>query len=274
MKFALPPRLAGWSAVLAFATLPAYLWAQPAAGLEPGQAPSGGPITVAAALEVEVAQQGRQTQQSIERLADETDEMLSEYRIVLRRLEALNAYNRNMEEVVASQQVEIDSIHTQLGKLKDTQVQLIPLMERMIATMERLLEVDIPFLPDERRERVQRLREGLVRADFTIAEKYRQVMEAYQVELDYARTIETYTGKLAGSERTVNYLRLGRVALYYQTGDEKETAIWDQAGRRWQVLSDTASRLAIRNGIRMALKQSAPDLLTVPVPAPTTLSAR
>lgn len=274
MKFASLPRSAGLAAGVFLATLPAIAVAQTAADLSPAQAPTGGPLAEAVALEVAQVEQGRVVQQNIDRLADETDVMLSEYRVVLRRLEALLAYNRNMEEVVGSQQAEIDSINTQLGQLKDTQVQLVPLMERMIDTLGELVEADVPFLPTERRERVQRLREGLVRADFSIAEKYRQIMEAYQVELDYARTIETYSEQLAGTDRTVNFLRLGRVALYYQTGDESETAIWDQNARRWQILEDTAARLAVRNGIRMALKQSAPDLLTVPVPAPTTVSAR
>lgn len=274
MKFALPPRTAGWLALLAFATLPFHLPAQPAAGLDPAKAPSGGPLSEASAVEIALAEQSRAVQENVNRLADETEGLLGEYRIVLRRLEALNAYNRNMEEVVGSQEAEISSVRSQLGQLQDTQIHLIPLMERMIATLEKLIEVDVPFLPEERRERAQRLREGLVRADFSIAEKYRQIMEAYQIEMEYARTIETYTGPLAGSARTVNYLRLGRVALYYQTGDERETAVWDQANRRWQVLEGAASRLAVRNGIRMALRQSAPDLLTIPVPAPSTLSSR
>jgi hypothetical protein len=102
----------------------------------------------------------------------------------------------------------------------------------------------------------------------TGAEKYRQIMEAYQIETEFGRTIEAYRGTidLEGRETTVDFLRFGRIALVYQSLDETESGAWNQMTRSWMPL-DTDYRSSIRNGLRIARKQSAPDLIRLPLPA-------
>ncbi len=94
-------------------------------------------------------------------------------------------------------------------------------------------------------------------------------MEAYQIENEYGRTIEAYraTLDLDGKETTVDFLRFGRIALVYQSLDENQTGVWNQQTRSWDEL-DSSYRSAIRAGLRIARKQSAPDLVTLPLPAP------
>ena len=65
---------------------------------------------------------------------------------------------------------------------------------------------------------------------------------------------------------SVDFLRLGRVGLYFQRFDGSETGQWDKETEQWHVLSDDY-RLAIRNGLRIARKETAPDLLILPIPA-------
>ena len=107
------------------------------------------------------------------------------------------------------------------------------------------------------------------RADVTNAEKYRRIVEAYQIENDYGRTIEAYRGslKLGDRERTVDFLRFGRIALVYQSLDESEAGVWSQETRSWLPL-DASHRSAIRAGLRIARKQAAPDLIELPPPSP------
>ena len=141
-------------------------------------------------------------------------------------------------------------------------------MQRMLDTLEQFVSLDVPFLLDERTKRVSTLKDMMSRADVTISEKYRRIVEAYQVEMDYGRTIEAYEAKL-GSEadaRTVQFLRVGRVALMYQTLDGSETGYWDQDARQWVVNNDY--RRSFEHAVAVAKKQSAPDLIRVPVPAP------
>ena len=106
------------------------------------------------------------------------------------------------------------------------------------------------------------------RADVTGAEKYRQIMEAYQIENEYGRTIEAYrsTLDLGGREATVDFLRFGRIALVYQTPDGTELGVWNQKKGAWEPL-DSSYRSAIRDGIRIARKKASPDLIRLPLPA-------
>jgi hypothetical protein len=136
----------------------------------------------------------------------------------------------------------------------------------MIDALDDFVELDVPFLADERHERLKGLRELMSRSDVTDAERYRRIMEAYQVENEYGRTIEAYQGELEldGSTRHVEFLRVGRVAFLYQTLDGSETGVWDHRGGSWTPAPE--SRSAVRTGIRIAHKQTAPDLLRLPVP--------
>jgi hypothetical protein len=112
-----------------------------------------------------------------------------------------------------------------------------------------------------------KLKEMVLRADVTNAEKFRRIIEAYQIENEYGNTIEAYRADLTlqGEASSVDFLRLGRVALYYQHFDGSETGYWDKEQEQWQILSQDY-RIAIRNGLRIARKETAPDLLTLPIP--------
>ena len=142
-------------------------------------------------------------------------------------------------------------------------------MLKMIAGLEKFVSLDVPFLQEERTDRVQALKVMMDRADVSNSEKYRRVLEAYQVENEYGRTIEAYsaTVDIGGEKKTVDFLRIGRVALVYQTLDSKTQQIWNQSLRKWEELpSEYAS--SIKQGLKIAKKQSAPNLLTLPVQAP------
>ena len=138
----------------------------------------------------------------------------------------------------------------------------------MLDSLDKFIALDLPFLPEERNQRIAKLKAMIVRADVTNAEKFRRILEAYQIENDYGNTIEAYRADLNSGDviSSVDFLRLGRVALYYQRFDGSETGFWDKENNQWQVLS-TDYHSAIRNGLRIARKEIAPDLLTLPIPA-------
>jgi len=206
----------------------------------------------------------KKSQDHIDNISDETTQMLAEYRETLRQTDSLRAYNNQLHKLVVSQQSELESIDLQLRNIETTQRDIVPLMLKMIDTMVAFVELDVPFLPEERQQRVQQLQTLMERADVTLAEKYRRILEAYQVETEYGRTIEAYQGELiiAENSRTVDFLRIGRVSLYYLTLDGLEAGIWDQ--QEWHKL-DNDYRQNISQALKVAKKQLPPDLLVLPV---------
>ena len=143
-------------------------------------------------------------------------------------------------------------------------------MTRMIEGLEKFVSLDVPFLIDERTERVERLKELMDEPNVTVAEKFRKVMEAYQIENEYGRTIESYEATLptdGGGERTVEFLRIGRIALMYQSADGSVTGRWDQGSR--QFVDASEYRNAVKQGLDVATQKIAPVLLTLPVAAPS-----
>ncbi|MCP4040445.1 MAG: DUF3450 domain-containing protein [Gammaproteobacteria bacterium] len=227
------------------------------------------PLKAALDTSVTSNRQETKTQKRIEGLNDKTNVMLEEYLQLCRELEVLSAYNAQLGRLVDSQEDEKDSVREQMDSLTATQREVIPLMLRMVVSLQEFVAVDHPFLPQERRLRVGQLLELMDRADVSIGEKYRRVLEAYQVEMEYGRTIEAYRGELKtdSATRTVEFLRLGRVGLYYQTLDRREVGQWDTTAGGWHTLPDHYS-LPILKGLRIARKQSAPALLYLPTPPP------
>lgn len=210
------------------------------------------------------------SQQRIDALADQTVDDLQTYRTASQRLESLVIYNQQMVKLIESQQSEITSIQRQTSEIDGIETGALPLMLKMTETLVDLVKVDVPFLKDERQERIANLQALIDRADVTAGEKYRRIMEAYLVEVEYGRTIEAYRGELVvggGEARSVDFLRIGRVGLYYQTLDASETGYWNTQQGSWQKL-DSSYRTSVRDGLRMARKQTPPELLKLPITAP------
>lgn len=209
------------------------------------------------------------SQKKIDSVADQTDRMLTEYKLTMRQYDALKGYNDQVARIVKAQNEELATIDQQLLEIDTTNQGVIPLMGRMVDTLEKFIALDVPFLPDERSKRLEDIKLLLDRADITVSEKYRRIMEAYQVEMEYGRTIEAYTSDLTvnGKKRAVDFLRIGRMTLMYQTLDKKETAVWDNDKRSWQVLGEEYRKPTML-GLRIARKQAPPDLIKLPVPAP------
>lgn len=217
----------------------------------------------------ERANQAAQASQAhIDEIASDTERMAAEYRAAIKETAALRIYNRQVEDLLAAQEREIQSLRRQIDGVTDIGRQITPLMLRMIDALEAFVQLDLPFLQEERSQRLAGLREMMNRADVTISEKYRRLLEAYQIENEYGRTIEAYRGQLqrGGSARTVDFLRIGRVALLYQTLDAGEVGAWDAEEKAWITLG-SEYRTPVRDGLRIARKQAAPDLITIPVRA-------
>ena len=211
----------------------------------------------------------RAAQVEVDGLADETQDAVSEYRVRVQELDRLRRYNDNLQRTINDQDREKAALARQINDFGDLERGIIPLLIDMVDDLERFVALDVPFRLDERRANVTRLRDLMDRADVTIAERYRQVMASYQDEVAIGRNIESYSGELKvdGVPRTVDFLRVGRVLLAYQTPDREQTGYWDTRTRQWRTL-DNRYRRSVGLGIRIARSLAAPDILELPIAAP------
>lgn len=217
-------------------------------------------------VETRITRDAAQAQQQINRVDDETQRLIDQYRRAISETESLTIYNDQLQAIVTSQENEIASINDQLEGLEATNRDVVPLMIEMANRLEPLVEADMPFRLDERLERARRLVDLLDDADITTSEKYRLIVEAYQTEIEYGRTTEAYEGELDDGQR-VQFLRIGRTLLFWQSTDGSETGWWNPNTRRYEAL-DPAYRLPVSDGLAIARNQVAPDLIRLPVPAP------
>jgi hypothetical protein len=217
----------------------------------------------------DVHAQARRGQARVDELTEEARKLLNDYKTVMKEVEGLRVYNAQLERQIASQEREMAELNESIDQVTLVERQITPLMLRMVDGIDQFVSLDVPFLLDQRKARVDRLHEILDRADVEVSEKFSQVLNAYQIENEYGRTMEAYTGELelGGQTLVVDFLRFGRVSLIYQTNDGERSGIWNQSSRSWESL-DASYNNSIRSAIRMANKQASVDLVTLPVPGP------
>jgi len=225
-------------------------------------------LTSAAGEQTAANGEASASQERVNQLDDETQRLLVRYRTAVGEKESIERYSDQLRLQIQSQEEDIASIERQLAEVETTAREVMPLTQKMLDTLAEFVELDVPILLEERRKRIEGLRAIMNRADVTLSEKYRRVVEAYQIEMEYGRTIEAYDGHLGEGDdaRTVQFLRIGRVVLMYQTLDGHETGYWDDNSRSWVV--DDDYRQAFKRGLGVANKLTAPDLIVAPIPSP------
>ncbi len=201
-------------------------------------------------------------QKSIDKNESIKEELLNEYKYTTSAIKSTTIYNNQLSKIINSQEEEIKSLNQQIIDIEQTQKNIFPLMIDMIKSLKILVQEDTPFLLEERTNRVKRLESILDKADIKTHEKYRLILEAFKVEYDYAKTIESYQEKL--NDKTYNFLRLGRVALYYQSLDLKEYGYYNKQTKSWEKIENSKSKSNIRKAIKIAKKQQNVDFLNLP----------
>lgn len=249
------------AAVAAACTL-ATLWGATGLTAEPAK------VNAVIGEQVKAEEAARASQKRVEQLDEETTKMLADYRQMTAEAQSLKGYNEQLAVQVKSQDEQLSTMTRQLGEIETTSREVLPMMNRMLSTLEQFVALDLPFLKEERSNRIGLLKEMMGRADVSTSEKYRRLVEAYQIEMEYGRTIEAYEGKIEA--KTVDFLRAGRVALMYQTRDGKETGYWDAAAGQWKM--DDEYKDAMHAGLKVAKKQAAPDFIAVAIRAPKEIN--
>jgi len=209
----------------------------------------------------------KSSQIKIDKMVSQTESLLDQYKQVSKQVIGLKTYNKQLRKQLTAQQQEMLKIKQSISDVTIVERQVMPLILKMLAGLEIFVDLDMPFLIQERRDRISSLKVYVDRTDVSMAGKYRRTLEAFQIENEYGRTIESYrdTITISGHSREVSVLRIGRVALLFQTLDSTLSGAWNHGQDKWDVLEDPRMNTYIRRGLKMASNQMAPDILLLPI---------
>ena len=224
-------------------------------------------VVVEASMEnvLEVGRENQQlsaaSQSRIDSTERQTDKIVNEYKVVAKQVEGLKLYNEQKRIQIKAQLELMDKLDAQLDQVVVMQRQIPPLAQRMLESLENFIKLDTPFRKEERQNRIDLVRASLAKPKVTASEQVRQVLEAYNIEAEYGRKIDSYEATVDG--KVVNILVVGRIGMFYQTKDETETGVWNDSTQSWEIID--GYRRSVRDGIRMAKKLAPTDMLTIPV---------
>lgn len=207
-----------------------------------------------------------QSQEKIDTLDRETRILLEEYRSLRESSEYQEAYTRELELLDASQKERIESLRRQIAQARITRQRILPMMRSMAEALEKFVVLDLPFHQEERIGAVLQLKQRLDNPGLSVSARFRLLLEAYQLEQGYSATVEAWRGPLAidGEDLSVEYLRVGRAALYYQSLDRTRSGYWDREAQEWVALAADYNR-DLFQAMRVAHSQTAPQLLQLPL---------
>ncbi len=92
------------------------------------------------------------------------------------------------------QEQEIESLRSQIASTDELKASVKPLVVKMTADIEKEMNKDVPFNPEERFNRLDKLKEDLASPDAPIGSLFRQAMNIYDIEVVAGASIASYNG--------------------------------------------------------------------------------
>lgn len=224
-------------------------------------------ISHATSIQNQTNQASLKTQQNIDSKDAKIRELLSEIEQLNTEISNLKIYKDHLSKLTANQNEELASLNQQTDSIKETKQGLIPLMYQMIDGLTHLIEDDKPILRERRLARVESLKALMGQADVADAEKYRQILETYQIELAYGSKMATYETTIhptSSQSIAVEALYIGKVVFIARSLDSEHFWTWDVKQQRW-LDGDDALIEQVNAAYQLANKKITPQLLTLPV---------
>lgn len=199
------------------------------------------------------------SEQRAQQLRNEIDQLNAQ-------IQNLELYQRHLQSLIASQVQEEASLTQQLNDIESTKQGIVPLMYHMIDGLKKQLDQGLPIKRAQREQRISQLETVMSRADVSDAEKYRLILDAYQIEVDYGSKLGVYQERavIDGIEREVDALHFGRVSLVARSIDRRSYWVWDLESQRWST-ADTASHAQLNKAFDVANQRVTPELLYLPI---------
>ena len=231
----------------------ATAWAQPF----PGQ------VTTPISKTLEVRQQAQKQDDAWQAQREKMVDQLKQFNRQKAQLEQQCA---QLDHQVAQRQQRIGALQQDLVESARLTDEMVPFLAQVVELLGQQVEKDLPFLVEERHQRVSALNASLEEGELSIGEKFRRVFEALQVEAAYGRRFDVVQKNITvnGTSTLMNELQVGRLALFAQSLDGQRSAVYDPAEGEWLGLDDRANG-DLRKAVEMAGKHRPVDLLTLPL---------
>ena len=88
------------------------------------------------------ADAGAAEQQRVEQVADQTDKLLNDYKTVTKVVDGLLVYNSLLQRQINNQEEEKTGIAESIDNVALIERQIVPMMTRMIDSVEQFIELD------------------------------------------------------------------------------------------------------------------------------------
>jgi len=118
----------------------------------------------------------------------------AKYSALLQQIADTKLVIAQKEAYLASQQSQIDSLRSQLKTVPDVKQSVRPIVGQMVAEIEKVINSDVPFLPEERFARLDDLKADLSDASIGESVIYRKAITLYDIETNYGNSVGSYTG--------------------------------------------------------------------------------
>ena len=216
--------------------------------------------------EAKIFKQSAKSQAKINTIYEQTQDLLAEYRNTVDEADVLRGYNDHVQRMVDDQKANIASLQKQIDGIDKIKQGVVPLMYKMIDTLEKFIELDVPMNIERRKERVANLHDVMSNSNVTTSEQFRLVLEAYEIEAGYGTIFDAYQAEMdfGGTTLTADFVHMGRIAFVAQSLDGKRSWLWNNQSRAWEELGDEYLK-PVKDAIAMARKQLPMDLAKLPV---------
>jgi hypothetical protein len=112
----------------------------------------------------------QQSQERVNGIVEGTRSLEDQYRSINKEIDGLKVYNRLMTAQTSGQGAVLEDIALSMDQVDVINRQIFPLMERMIDGIEQSVNLDVPFLKQERDDRIGALKDIMERSDVSVAE--------------------------------------------------------------------------------------------------------
>lgn len=233
----------------------------------PGSMVFSEPVTDKVKRPVEDSIKIRQaTQKEREKWSEKKPILEAEYDSLEADQKRLLEYRQQLLEELQSSGERIAHLEGRIEAIEKISEKLIPFLEEVYRKLADSVDEGLPFLQEERSERLDSLDKTLGDPEITMGEKFRKVMEALSIEAEYGNTVEVYQDMidLGDNEVLVNIFRLGKISLFFESLDLATTGYYNPAKNQWERLPRAANR-DIRMAVEIGSKQRPADIVTLPL---------